>query len=126
MLREALYVKDIIEAGVAIQRFLENTTRGEFDESDLLRSAVLHKLTIIGEGAARLPQELRDRYPGTNWRAITRFRNIIVHAYFSIDWEIIWQTVESDLPALLEEARRIAATEFPDLVIGDAPGDNIG
>ena len=71
MRREELYLKDIVEAADSIEGFLANVTREAFIESDLLRSAVLHKLTIIGEAASRIPRDFADQFPEIEWAAIS-------------------------------------------------------
>ncbi len=76
---------DIVEAAESIHRFLTGVKRETFLQDDLLRSAVLQKLTIIGEAVARLPMEFRDRHPEIQWDDIIGFRNIAVHAYFAVD-----------------------------------------
>jgi uncharacterized protein with HEPN domain len=63
MRREELYLIDIIEAADAIQRFLKNVEENTFLKDDLLQSAVLQKLMIIGEAASRLPKQFRDKHP---------------------------------------------------------------
>jgi uncharacterized protein with HEPN domain len=78
---ERLYLNDIIEAADSIQGFLDGIQESEFLSNDLIRSAVLQKLTVIGEAAARLPEELCQRYPEIPWRGIAGFRNIAIHAY---------------------------------------------
>ncbi len=71
MRREELYLNDIVEAAESIQRFLAGIEREIFLQNDLLRSAVLQKLTIIGEAVARLPMEFRDRHPEMEWDDIS-------------------------------------------------------
>ena len=76
-----------------------------FDEArfladELVQSAVLQKLSIIGEAAAKLSDATRDRLPEIPWKEIIGFRNIAVHAYFSVDWRIVLVTVADDLPML--------------------------
>jgi uncharacterized protein with HEPN domain len=61
---------------------------------------VLQKLIVIGEAAARLSQEFRAQHPQIEWQDIIAFRNILVHAYFSIKLDIVWETVTQDVPAL--------------------------
>lgn len=114
MHHEELYLQDIIEAISAIEKFLHNIEKGEFLASDLLQSAVIHKLMIIGEASARISDELKLQYSQTPWKKIVGLRNITAHAYFSIDWEAIWQTVNNHLEPLSEEVKEILKNEFPD------------
>jgi uncharacterized protein with HEPN domain len=75
--------------------------------SDLLQSAVLQKLIIIGEAATRISHELKGRFPDIEWRQIVRFRNIIVHQYFGLDWEIVWNAAAFDTPALRQQLQYV-------------------
>jgi uncharacterized protein with HEPN domain len=83
MRREELYLSNIVEAADVIAAFVSGCSRDDFLRDDLLRSAVLHKLTIIGEAAARLGLDFRERHPQIEWSDIVGFRNIAVHAYFA-------------------------------------------
>jgi uncharacterized protein with HEPN domain len=103
MKRELLYLKDIVEAAEAIQRFLDNIARVDFLQNDLLGSAVLQKLIVIGEAAARLSKDFRGEHSEIDWLDIIAFRNIAVHAYFSVDWQIVWTTATLDVPNLKQE-----------------------
>lgn len=58
------------------------------------------KLIVIGEAAAQLSQKFRDQYPDTEWRVIVAFHNILVHSYFSVKLDIIWETIQTDVPTL--------------------------
>jgi len=113
MRREELYLRDIVEATDAIAGFLKGADREAFLTDDLLRSAVLQKLTIIGEGAARLPGSFRDSHPGVEWPDVVAFRNLAVHAYFAIDWAIVWATAIDDAPRIRAAVADILAAEFP-------------
>lgn len=110
---EELYLADIVEAADAIQRFVAGGAREGFLQDDMLRSAVLHKLTVIGEAAARLPEEFRARYPEVEWADIVAFRNIAVHAYFSVDWSIVWIAATHDAPQLRQAVAAILARDYP-------------
>ena|SRR5438105_210731 len=112
MRREDLYLCDIVEAADAIARFVENTKAQSFAENDLLRSAVLNKLTIIGEAAARLPREFQDHHTEIEWADIIGFRNIVVHAYFAIDWNTVWVAASEDVPYLKGKIIEILESEF--------------
>jgi len=116
---EELYLADIVEAAEAIAKFLQDVTRDAFLGNDLLRSAVLQKLSVIGEAAARLSSEFTARHPEVEWPDIVAFRNIAVHAYFNVDWSIVWVAATQDAPALSEQIMRILRTEYPDGQPGD-------
>jgi uncharacterized protein with HEPN domain len=107
MRREELYLTDIIEAADAIQRFLVDVGQNTFLRNELLQSAVLQKLMIIGEAASRLPKEFRDRHPEIEWEDIIGFRNIAVHAYFAVEWSIVWVAATQEATEL---RRKIAET----------------
>jgi uncharacterized protein with HEPN domain len=66
---------------------------------------------VIGEAAGRLPQEFKDQYPGIEWRDVVAFRNILVHSYFSVKLDIVWETIQYDVPALRDQIARILAQE---------------
>jgi uncharacterized protein with HEPN domain len=109
---ERLYLMDMLEAADAIATFLHGRNEQSFLADDLLRSAILHKLTIIGEAAAKLPLEFRQRYAHIPWANVVGFRNIAVHAYFSVEWTIVWVTANDDTPQLKKSLAAILESEF--------------
>ena len=113
MRREELYLQDIVEATESIKKFLADIGYASFQESDLVRSAVLQKLTMIGEAAARISKEFQSRHPDVEWADIIAFRNIAVHAYFAVDWDIVWTTATEDVLVLEEQVGKIIQLEFP-------------
>ena len=100
MRTDTLYLTDIIEATADIHRFIGPSTESEFIGHDMMKSAVLQKLMVIGEAASRVSGELVARHPEIPWRDIAGFRNIAIHAYFSVDWRIVWATATQDTPEL--------------------------
>jgi uncharacterized protein with HEPN domain len=114
MLREELYLHDIIEASKAIEKYLLNVEKSTFMASDLLQSAVLHKLMIIGEACSKVPKDLRDKYPKVEWKQIIGFRNIAVHAYFSVNLDIVWKAATVESKILSQQIAEILQNEFPD------------
>ncbi|MBN8449706.1 MAG: DUF86 domain-containing protein [Candidatus Accumulibacter sp.] len=79
-----LYLSDIVQAADSIAQFVADMDEEQFVGDDLVRSAVLHKLAVIGEAAARVSSELRESYRGIPWADIVGFRNIAVHTSRSI------------------------------------------
>ena len=111
MRRETLYLQDIIEACDLLQAFLAGMDASAFLASELHKAAALHKLAVIGEAAARLPQAFRETHPQVEWRDIIAFRNIAVHAYFSVQWDIVWATAHDDVPVLRTQVLKILRIE---------------
>jgi uncharacterized protein with HEPN domain len=72
---------------------------------------VVQKLAIIGEAAARVSEELRNRHPHVPWPQIIAFRNILIHAYFGIDWDVVWLAAKNRCPVLREQTALILAAE---------------
>ena len=112
MRRDDLYLNDIVEAADHIATFLRQMSFEGFQQSELVRSAVVQKLAIIGEAAARVSGELTGRYPTIPWPQIVAFRNILIHAYFGIDWKEVWKAAQIDCPALRGQVAGILAIEF--------------
>lgn len=92
-------LRDIQES---IARIAKYTAQGResFDQNELIQTWVIHHLEIIGEAVRAIPQDFKDQHPEIPWAQINRMRNILVHIYFGIDQDIIWQVVENDLPNL--------------------------
>jgi uncharacterized protein with HEPN domain len=115
MRHETLYLTDIVEAADYVAEFIADTNMEAFYKSELVRSAVGHKLSVIGEAAARLSEELKSRHPQVAWAQIIAFRNILVHAYFGIDWNIVWGAAKNRCPILREQVAHILKTELSTL-----------
>lgn len=110
MRREELFLRDIIEAADFIAEFIAGIDREAFDQSELIRSAVVQKLALIGEACAHVPIEFRERHPKIPWPKVVAFRNILIHAYFGIDWDEVWRSATKEcsvLKAQIESALRI-------------------
>ena len=109
---EQLYLTDIVEAADAIAAFVTGLDEAAFYQDAKTQSAVQQKLMVIGEAAARLSQEFRDLHPHVEWRDIVAFRNILVHSYFSVKLDIVWETVQTDVPTLRRQIIRILEQDY--------------
>lgn len=111
MRREILYLTDIVEAADHIAAFIAGMGFEQFQQSELVRSAVVQKLAIIGEAAARISPGLKNRETQVPWSQIIAFRNILVHAYFGTDWDEVWRAAKNRCPVLREQIAQILAAE---------------
>jgi len=84
MLRDELYLKDILEAARDLEDFVAGLSAEALAQARMARWAAVQRLTTIGEAAGCLSDELRDRHPEVPWTRIKAFRNVLVHAYFGI------------------------------------------
>lgn len=107
--RELLYLSDIVEAADAIASFIEGLERDDFVGNDLVRSAILQKLQVIGEAAAHVGDETRSLAAEVPWHQVVGFRNFTIHAYFAVDWDVVWTTATDDAPAIGQAVREVIA-----------------
>ena len=87
------------------------TSEDEFLKDEVLPAAVQHHLTVIGEAMSRLSVELRERYGEVPWRQIIAVRHRIVHAYFDLVWQILWDAATGEIPELRRQVLDILLME---------------
>lgn len=77
----------------------------------MMMEAVFYNITIIGEAARHVPDEVAKRFPEVEWAAIRAMRNNLVHEYFGSDLAIVWDTIQRDIPELVARLRELLARE---------------
>lgn len=100
-------LQHIAEAINEIETYTAGKTLSDFVENSMMRFASVKQIEIIGEAANLLTPELRELHADVAWRQIIGLRHILVHEYFGIDAEVIWQIVENDIPVLKERIDEI-------------------
>jgi uncharacterized protein with HEPN domain len=91
----------MIEAAETVQTFLTGRRRADLETDQMLLFALTRAIEIIGEAASRVTEETRASVPSVPWLRIIAMRNRLIHAYFSIDRDILWKTASEEVPALL-------------------------
>lgn len=86
-------------------------SRNEIESDEIRFLALARLLEILGEAAGRVPQEVRDRHPEIPWKAIIGLRNVLIHGYDSIDRDIFWRVLSTDVPALVPRLKSVVDKE---------------
>ena len=102
-----LHIADIIEAIERIQRYTRGTSAQDFVRDGKTVDAVLRNISVIGEAAANLPEELKMTHAEIPWKEMVGMRNKVIHEYFGVDGEILWKTVSEDLVCLEKQVRSL-------------------
>ena len=102
-----LFLDDMITACEKIQRYVAGRPREVFEHDEQAFDAVLKNLEIIGEASKRFPASFRDRHSEIQWREIGGLRDIVVHEYFGLDLDIVWDVVAKRVPDLLVRLRTL-------------------
>ena len=102
-----LFIYDIIDSCEAIFSYVEKMDIEEFIADRKTYSAVIREFEIIGEAVKHLPTDLKQKYNQVAWRDIVDFRNMLIHEYFGVDFEIVWNTIKEDLPILYKIVKSI-------------------
>jgi uncharacterized protein with HEPN domain len=104
---DATRLHHILEAARKALRFTKGLSRPDLDSDEKLTLALTKLLEIVGEAASQMSAEAKDRFSSLPWKKMIGMRNILIHSYQNMNLDILWQTIQDDLPPLVTEPQRI-------------------
>ena len=102
-----LYLRDIKDSIRKIEKYMHDVNFNKFSRDEKLIDAVVRNLSIIGEAAINMPKEIKTKNPDVAWKEIKGMRNKVVHEYFGIDEDILWKTIQEDLPIFKKQIDKL-------------------
>jgi len=106
-----VFLEHILESIRNVEIFSKNLSKGNFIKSRLKQSAIIRELEIIGEAVANLSNDFRDKYPNVMWKKIVGFRDKMIHNYFGVNLERVWNVIEYELPKLKKDVQEVLEKE---------------
>ena len=103
---------DMLLAARKIQRFVADMTADEFLINEIVQSAVIRELQVIGEAARMVSDDTRRTCAEIRWQAIAGMRNRLVHEYFSVSYETVWATVQTDVAPLVVQLEQVVSSDL--------------
>jgi uncharacterized protein with HEPN domain len=102
-LSDELRVRHVLDSIGEVESYLLNVSLDEFLANSEKRFATIKQIEIIGEACARISSPVKEKYPQIEWKDIVGFRNISIHEYFGVNFQIVWQIAQNDLPTLKQQ-----------------------
>ena len=108
---DTIRLQHMLDAAREVLLFAEGRKREDLNADRMLMHALIRIVGIIGEAASRVSQEAREQAPDIEWRDVIDMRNRLIHAYFDINLDILWDTVIYDVPELIEELEKLPSLQ---------------
>jgi len=106
-----LFIEDILTSIEKIERYTGNVSFEEFCINEMAVDAVIRNFEIIGEAVKKIPEVIKNKYTDVDWKEATGFRDVLIHDYFGIDLEAVWDTLRKNIPYFKKSIIRVLESE---------------
>ena len=103
--RDRSRLEHMLQAIERVRRYTKGKTFEDFITDDMMYYAVVKNIEILGEASNMLTEEFRTDHPQTPWKQVNGMRNYIVHEYFQVDNNVVWDVITNDLPLLEQQVK---------------------
>lgn len=103
-----LYLDDILTSIERIEEYTKNLSHKDFEDDQKTVDAVVRNLEIIGEAARNIPENFAEKHNSLPWSEMVSMRNKVIHEYSGVDVDILWKTIQEDLPKLKEQVKELS------------------
>jgi uncharacterized protein with HEPN domain len=104
---ETLYLRHVLDAIDTVNEYLQGVNEEKFKNTRLIQDGVIRQIEIVGEAVRHISKDLRKTYPEIPWRDVAGMRDKLIHGYFGVDIEKVWDTAKDDLPILRKQVVQI-------------------
>lgn len=101
------YIEHILLSIAKIKEYTNNLSRSDFENNEMIQDAVIRNIEIIGEATKKISENLKSSYLEIPWREMVGMRDKLIHDYMGIDLEVVWKTIEVDIPELYALVKKI-------------------
>lgn len=97
---DSVYIRHILDAISRIERYVSGVEEKEFQNNEMMQDAIIRQIEIIGEASKKLSSDTKDAYKDIEWKDIAGMRDKLIHDYFGVDLQSVWDTATIDIPKL--------------------------
>jgi len=105
-----LFIKDIVDAMEHIEEFTGDMALEELEADEMASSAVIRKFEVIGEAVKHIPNKVKEEHKGIQWKSMAGMRDRLIHAYFGIDYKLVWAAIKNEIPKLKPKLKKLLSS----------------
>jgi uncharacterized protein with HEPN domain len=106
-----LFLEDIMASIEKLEKYTKDLSFDQFSKNEMAVDAVIRNFEVIGEAVKKIPKEVKQKYSDVEWNEATGFRDVLIHDYFGIDLEAVWDTLKKNVPVFKEKLTKVLIYE---------------